>query len=95
MTHACYHDNFPMAYSHHEIRQASWLLFLIGLGSLTQIKVGFSIGISEIFVYLAAPFLFIKNVATLKRDGMMTLLLLGMLVNIMNVVSGIANNIPV
>lgn len=89
-----YFDYCGPIYSKREIKRAGWYLFLIGLGSLTQIKLGFSIGISEIFVYLAAPFLFMRNVAILKRDGMMTLLFLGLLVNIMNVVAGIANNIP-
>ena len=77
-----------------ESKRAGWYLFLIGLGSLTQIKIGFSIGISEIFVYLAAPFLYARNATMLRRDGMMPLLFLGLLVNIMNVVSGFANHIP-
>ena len=78
-----------------EAKKAGWFLFLIGLGSLTQIKIGFSIGISEIFVYLFAPFLFIRNSHVLRRDGMMPLLVLGLLVNVMNVVSGFVNRIPV
>ena len=78
-----------------EAKMASWLLFLIGLGSLTQIKIGFSIGISEIFVYLSAPFLYLRNAHILKRDGLMPLLFLGLLVNIMNVVAGYANQIPI
>lgn len=82
-------------YSKCEVKRAGWYLFLIGLGSLTQIKIGFSIGISEFFVYLAAPFLFLRNATMLKRDGMMPLLFLGLLVNIMNVVSGVANNTPI
>jgi hypothetical protein len=77
-----------------EAKRAGWFLFLIGLGSLTQIRIGFSIGISEIFVYLVAPFLYIKNANILKRDGLMPLLFLGFLVNIMNVVAGYANQIP-
>lgn len=92
-----YNYNLDNSYYHlnqREAKRASWLLFLIGLGSLTQIKIGFSIGISEIFVYLAAPFLYIKNAHILKRDGMMPLLFLGLLVNIMNLVAGYANQIP-
>ena len=92
-----YNYNLDNSYYHlnqREAKRASWLLSLIGLGSLTQIKIGFSIGISEIFVYLAAPFLYIKNAHILKRDGMMPLLFLGLLVNIMNVVAGYANQIP-
>ena len=90
-----YYDYCGPTYSKREVKRAGWYLFLIGLGSLTQIKIGFSIGISEIFVYLAAPFLYMRNAAMLKRDGMMPLLFLGLLVNIMNVVSGLANNIPI
>ena len=84
----------PPCLNRREAQKAGLYLFLIGLGSLTQIKIGFSIGISEIFVYLAAPFLFIRNRVMLRRDGMMTLLFLGLLVNVMNVVSGFANHIP-
>lgn len=90
-----YYDYCGPTYSKRAVKRAGWYLFLIGLGSLTQIKIGFSIGISEIFVYLAAPFLYMRNAAMLKRDGMMPLLFLGLLVNIMNVVSGLANNIPI
>lgn len=90
-----FHDYYtPPSYSRRDVKRAGWLLFLIGLGSLTQIKIGFSIGISEIFVYLVAPFLFIRNATLLRRDGMMPLLLLGALVNVMNVVAGAFNHIP-
>ena len=89
-----YNYSIPV-YNKRDAKKAGLYLFLIGLGSLTQIKIGFSIGISEIFVYLAAPVLFMRNFAMLKRDGMMTLLFLGLLVNVMNVVSGLANHIPI
>ena len=78
-----------------EAKSAGWFLFLIGLGSMTQIRMGFSIGISEIFVYLFAPFLFLKNMSMLRRDGMMPILYLGFLVNVMNVVAGFVNHIPI
>ena len=94
MDYGYYNYSGPF-YSKREIKKAGLYLFLIGLGSLTQIRIGFSIGISEIFVYLAAPMLFMRNFAMLKRDGLMTLLFLGLLVNVMNVVSGVANHIPV
>jgi hypothetical protein len=94
-----YHDHYIndgyYSLNREETKKANWLLFLIGLGSLTQIKIGFSIGISEIFVYLAAPFLYFRNAHILKRDGLMPLLFLGLLVNIMNVVAGYANQIPI
>ena len=73
---------------------SSWLLFLIGLFSLTQIRIGFAIGISEIFIYLLAPFIFMKDYYLLKRNGMMFLVGMGFLVSVMCVVSGLYNNTP-
>jgi len=73
---------------------SSWMLFLIGTFSLTQIRIGFAIGISEIFVYLLAPFIFIRDYHLLKRNGMMFLVGMGILVSIMCVVSGLYNHTP-
>ncbi len=75
-------------------RFSSWMLFLIGTFSLTQIRIGFAIGISEIFVYLAAPFIFMRDYYLLKRNGMMFLVGMGILVSIMCVVSGFYNHTP-
>lgn len=74
-----------------ESHRAARLLFLIGAFSVTQINVGFSIGISEIFVYLAAPFLFMRNMAMLRRHGMMFIIMLGVAESVACVISGLLN----
>ena len=40
---------------------ASWVLFLIGLFSQTHIQVVGSIGISELIIFLVAPFLYVTH----------------------------------
>lgn len=80
-----------IGYSTREKRRAGLWLLLIGMFSVTQIRVGFSIGISEIFVYIAAPFLFLKNYAILKRHGMLPYIYMGMAVSFACVVSGLYN----
>ena len=72
----------------------SVILFLIGAFSLTQIRVGFSIGISEIFVYVSAPFLFLKNYRLLRQHGMLFIIYLGIAVSFACVISGIYNGSP-
>lgn len=51
-------------------RGAFWL-FMIGLFSMTQIRIGPKIGISEIFCCLVAPVLFFKSIPMLRRDGVL------------------------
>ncbi len=46
-------------------------LFLIGLFSMTQIRLGAKIGISEAVCCLIAPFLFMREIPLYKRDGVM------------------------
>lgn len=78
---------------HHPRMQLSdCLLFFIGFFSLTQVRFGFSIGISEIFVYLWAPFLFLKNLTLLRRHGMMFFINFGILMSIVCVISGLYNH---
>lgn len=55
------------------------LLFLIGLGTQTQIRIGGYIGISEIFLVLIGPYCFISNYKLFKRDGVLTVMYLGFL----------------
>lgn len=76
----------------HEVRRSSILLFLIGLFSLTQVRMGFSIGISEIFVYIAAPFLYLKYYRQMQKHGMTFLINLGILESVMCVISGLYNH---
>lgn len=47
---------------------AFWL-FLIGAFSMTQLRFGAKIGISEVGCCLVGPFLFLKNLAVYRRDG--------------------------
>ena len=44
------------------------LLFSIGLFSATQIRLGGKLGISELVMILSAPFLFLTNYTSLRRD---------------------------
>lgn len=60
---------------------ASWLMFLIGLFSQTHIHVVGSIGISELIVFLIAPFVYVTHYATFRRENVsktLNLLLLAM-----------------
>lgn len=50
-------------------KRAAVLLFLIGAFSMTQIKLGAKIGISEAVCCLIGPFLFLKNLSVYRRDG--------------------------
>lgn len=50
-------------------KKGAFWLFLIGMFSMTQIKVGAKIGISEAVCCLVGPFLFLKNYIQYKRDG--------------------------
>ena len=46
-------------------------LFLIGTFSMTQVRLIGSIGISEVIVFVVAPFVFVSDYRFLKRDGFM------------------------
>ena len=50
-------------------KRSSFMLFLIGLFSMTQIHVVGSIGISELVIFAIAPFVFFATYRTLKADG--------------------------
>lgn len=56
------------------VSKDAFLLFLIGCFSVTQIRLGAKIGISEIFMVLAMPMLFLKNLPYYRADGMLPLL---------------------
>lgn len=55
------------------------LLFLVGLFSATQIRIGGKLGISELAMVLFAPFLFLKNISLLKRDKVLYFFILTVL----------------
>lgn len=52
-------------------RQGAVWLFLIGAFSLTQMRLGAKIGISEVVCCLVGPFLFLKNLPVYRRDGVL------------------------
>lgn len=74
-------------------RNSNILLFVIGVFSMTQIHVVGQIGISELFVFLAAPFVFLADYEKLRQDGFLTLVFLALAACIGCVVSSWANNI--
>lgn len=57
-------------------KRAAVLLFLIGMFSMTQIRLGPKIGISEAVCCIIGPFLFLKNISLFRRDGVMPFFLL-------------------
>ena len=59
-------------------RNNTWL-FLLGLFSLTQVSLIGNIGISEIIVALLFPVVFIKDIQTLRREGILTVVWLCLL----------------
>lgn len=61
-----YFGNFV---SNRESRSAAMWLFLIGLFSQTQLKLGAKIGISELGCCLTALFLFVRDYVSYKREG--------------------------
>jgi len=67
------------------------LLFLVGLFSATQIRIGGKLGISELAMVLLAPFLFLRNVSLLRRDKVLYFFILTVLWVIGAVVSDIVN----
>lgn len=56
------------------------LLFLIGLFSMTQVRLVGSIGISELVIFVLAPFVFVADYQILRRDGFLPTLWLALLV---------------
>lgn len=55
------------------------LLFLIGVFSLTQVRLMGKIGISELIMVCATPFVFLKNFSFYRREGIVLFLMLCML----------------
>ena len=54
------------------------VLFLMGLFSMTQIRIIGAIGISEIPIYLAAPFIFVADYKRLHQDGFLPIIWLAL-----------------
>jgi len=57
----------------------NYLLFLIGMFSLTQIRIVGWIGITEVVLFFVAPLVFFKTRRSLKQHGFMPVLVLGVL----------------
>lgn len=69
-------------------------LFLIGLGSVTQFHFVGSLGISELPMFLSAPFIFLLDYKALKRDGFMPFVWLTILTCVGCVISSLINKTP-
>ena len=60
-------------------KKRAWLLFLLGLFAVTQIRLVGKLGISEFVMCAAAPFVYFKSAQIFRRDGVNTILLLALL----------------
>ena len=76
------------------IKQYGYYLFLLGAFSATQVRLIGSIGISEIVICLAAPFIFISDYHLLRRDGFLAVSWLGLSVVAGCVIACVVNNTP-
>lgn len=61
-------------YEKRQDKMDAFWLFMIACFSMTQIRLGAKIGISEIFMVLAAPIVYFKNLRYYRQDGMMPIL---------------------
>ena len=69
-----------------------WLIFLLGLFSMTQIKIIGYIGISELICYFIAPHLFMRHNQNFKKWGMLPYIYFIGLWMIFSILSFIKNN---
>ena len=76
------------------MKRNDWILFLIGLGSETQIRLVGYIGISELILFVIGPFIFMRNYYRLKHDGFMPLIWLTWLAFLGGWASGMLNDVP-
>lgn len=72
-------------------RLSSLLLFLIGTFSVTQIRVVGSIGISELPIFILAPFIFVIDYRILRYDGFLPVIWLALLACVGCCVSSFCN----
>ena len=86
-------DYIPNVMSRKQRVFSNRMLFLIGLFSVTQLRLpGFALCISEFPIYLVAPFLFFRNYHLLKRHGMLFIIWFGIAVSVACVISGLYNH---
>ncbi len=76
------------------IRRNDFILFLIGLGSMTQVQIVGYIGISELILFALGPIFFLQNFQRLRHDGFMPLICLTWVAFFGGWFSGWMNHIP-
>lgn len=70
---------------------SNMILFLLGLFSETQIRFVGSLGIAELFIFIAAPIVFMLDYYDLKRNGFIPLLVLALLSCVGCIISSVHN----
>lgn len=75
-------------------RAISFLLFVIGLFSQTQVRIVGSIAISELMINLMAPFLLLKGLSSFKREKVIKVFGLCSLTVVGNVIASVFNHTP-
>ena len=73
-------------------RKSSFLLFIVGLFGVTEIRVVGNIAISELVVFIVAPFVFFSDYAQLRRDGFLTIISLTFVTMLGCIVSSLCNH---
>ena len=76
-------------------KNTSFMLFMIGLGSMTQFHFIGSLGISELPIYVIAPFVFLLNYRCLKQDGFLPFIYLTLATCLGCIISSLINSTPV
>lgn len=73
-------------------RKYSFSLFVIGMFSITQVNLIGSISIAEIFIFLAAPFVFLQDYQVLKKDGFVPIITLSLALIVGMLISSYINH---
>lgn len=76
-------------------RRASVCLFLLGAFSMTQIHLVGNLGISELIVFVIAPFVFVQDYRMLHHDGFMPVIWLSLLSCMGCLVGAYMNGTPI
>lgn len=75
-------------------RSPKLLFFLIGLGAVTQIRIIGSIGITEMVFFVVAPFVFMQDVVSLRKDGFMPVIFWAIMAMVGCLISCFVNGSP-
>ena len=73
-------------------KNLTFVLFLLGLFSMTQIRIIGAIGIAEIPIYILAPYLFLVDYQSLKNDGFLPIIWLALLTCVCACISSCINH---